>query len=60
MLRSFTPLTSDNFELSEVTEGEISMGDLMKKHEMTEEDIKLQFINEAAPFIYFKLFILKT
>ena len=37
------------------------MGDaLMKKHEMTEEDIKLQFINEAAPFIYFKLFILKT
>ena len=22
--------------------------------------IKLQFINEAAPFIYFKLFILKT
>lgn len=26
------------------------MGDLMKKHEMTEEDIKLQFITPAIEF----------
>ena len=48
-------ITSDNFLLSE--SGGLHMSELMKKHEMTEEDIKLQFITpaiEAAGWDKFK------
>ncbi len=40
-------LTFDNVWLSEVITGGVDMDGLMRKHEMTEEDVKLQLITPA-------------